>query len=303
MSSPIDLTRLPAPDIIEPLDYEVTLAARKAAVVAEMPVDQQDEVAATLELESEPMTKLLEENVTRDLALQNRINVAARAVLLAYARGGDLDQLGANFNTERLTITPADPTVNPPVAEVKEDDDAFQPRIQEAFDGLSVAGPTAAYEFFARSAHGHVRDARCTSPAPCEIVISVLSTEGDGTADRPLIDAVDSALSAETVRPVGDLVTVQSAEIISYEIDAVLVIGSGPESSIITQAAQQSVLAESVPKRPLGRSVYLSKLDAALHVEGVVHVIINSPPANIILTKLQAAFCTGIRLTAQVQDV
>ena len=37
MSSPIDLSRLPAPDVVEPLDYESILAERKAALIALYP--------------------------------------------------------------------------------------------------------------------------------------------------------------------------------------------------------------------------------------------------------------------------
>ncbi|NUV25651.1 hypothetical protein MS6204_04603 [Escherichia coli] len=45
----------------------------------------------TLELESEPATKLLQENAYRELLLRQRINEAAQAVMVAYAMGGDLD--------------------------------------------------------------------------------------------------------------------------------------------------------------------------------------------------------------------
>ncbi len=44
----------------------------------------------TLELESEPATKLLQENAYRELLLRQRINEAAQAVMVAYAMGGDL---------------------------------------------------------------------------------------------------------------------------------------------------------------------------------------------------------------------
>lgn len=302
MSSPIDLSLLPVPNVIEQLDYETILAERKDAVVALVPADQADNVAAVLALESEPSTKLLEENALRELTLRNRINKAALAVLLPYAEGPDLDQIGANFDTERLEITPADPDAVPSVDAVMEEDGPYRLRIQEAFDGLSVAGPRAAYERIARSAHGHVADASCTSPAPCEIVIAVLSTEGDGTADQDLIDAVAASLSPEDVRPLGDLVSVQSAEIIHYEIDLTIYISSGPEAPIMTSAALDGITKNAKPKRPLGLSIYRSKLDAVAHVEGVIRVVINQPAADIVLTRLQAGYCTAINVTAQVQE-
>jgi phage-related baseplate assembly protein len=302
MSSPIDLTRLPAPNIIEPLDYEQILAERKASLLTLVPEDRRDEVEATMALESEPLTIQLQESAYRELTLRNRVNDAGRAMMLAFARGADQDQIGGNYNTERLVITEADDTANPPVAEVLEDDDAYQLRIQEAFDGLSVAGPGAAYEFLARSASGKVADARCVSPAPCEIVVYILSTEGDGTADQALLDIVDAALNPEEVRPLGDYVLVRSAEIVHYEIDAVIAVSNGPESEIIKQAADKNVTKESKPKRALARSVFRSKLDAVLHVEGVRHVLIHQPAADIVLTKGQAAYCTAINVVPLIED-
>lgn len=111
----IDLSQLPAPQIVDVPDFETLLAERKAEFVALHPKDEQEAVIRTLELESEPATKLLQENAYRELLLRQRINEAAQAVMVAYAMGGDLDQLAANYNVTRLTVTPAD---NDAVADV-----------------------------------------------------------------------------------------------------------------------------------------------------------------------------------------
>ncbi|AXT81662.1 contractile injection system protein, VgrG/Pvc8 family [Escherichia coli] len=189
----IDLSQLPAPQIVDVPDFETLLAERKAEFVALHPKDEQEAVMRTLELESEPITKLLQENAYRELLLRQRINEAAQAVMVAYAIGSDLDQLAANYNVKRLTVTPADNDAVPPVAAVMESDEALRLRVPAAFEGLSVAGPTAAYEFHARSADGRVADASATSPAPAEVVLTVLSREakqGDylvGTDENVLV--------------------------------------------------------------------------------------------------------------------
>lgn len=218
----IDLSQLPAPQIVDVPDFETLLAERKAEFVALHPKDEQEAVIRTLELESEPVTKLLQENAYRELLLRQRINEAAQAVMVAYAMGGDLDQLAANYNVKRLTVTPADNDAVPPVAAVMESDEALRLRVPAAFEGLSVAGPTAAYEFHARSADGRVADASATSPAPAEVVLTVLSREGDGTAEKDLLDVVEKALNSENVRPVADRLTVRSAEIIPYRVEATI---------------------------------------------------------------------------------
>lgn len=208
----IDLSQLPAPDVVEELDYESILAERKATVLSLFDESQREAVARTLQLESEPLTKLLEESAYREVMWRQRVNEAARANMLAYATGGDLDNLGANYNVERLVITPADTTAIPPLAAVLESDNDFRVRIQQAFEGLSVAGSVGAYQFHGRSADGRVADVSVISPTPACVTVSVLSREGNGAASDELIQIVNLALNAEDVRPVADRVTVQSAE-------------------------------------------------------------------------------------------
>lgn len=48
----IDLNQLPAPDVVEELDFETILAERKATLISLYPEDQQEAVARTLTLES-----------------------------------------------------------------------------------------------------------------------------------------------------------------------------------------------------------------------------------------------------------
>ncbi|CQH37235.1 baseplate assembly protein J [Yersinia enterocolitica] len=160
----IDLSLLPPPSVVEKRDYETLLAERKATLISLYPEEQRAAVARTLSLESEPLVKLLQENAYREVILRQRVNDAARAVMVAYAVGSDLDQLGANNNVERLVIIPAAPTAIPPIEAVMESDSDFRVRIPQAFEGLSVAGPTGAYEYHAKSADGRVADASAISP-------------------------------------------------------------------------------------------------------------------------------------------
>ncbi|EOZ9794939.1 TPA: baseplate assembly protein [Escherichia coli] len=293
----IDLSQLPAPQIVDVPDFETLLAARKAEFVALHPKDEQEAVMRTLELESEPVTKLLQENAYRELLLRQRINEAAQAVMVAYAMGGDLDQLAANYNVKRLTVTPADDDAVPPIAAVMESDEALRLRVPAAFEGLSVAGPTAAYEFHARSADGRVADASATSPAPAEVVLTVLSREGDGTAEKDLLDVVEKALNSENVRPVADRLTVRSAEIIPYRVEATIFLYPGPEAEPVMAAAKVSLQRYIASQTRLGRDIRRSAICAALHVEGVQRVELASPLADVVLNKTQAASCTQWSVT------
>lgn len=286
----IDLSQLPSPTIIEALDFETILADVKAVMVAAFPDDQQSAVAAAMTLESEPLTIIAQAMTYRELLLRQRINEGAAACMLSHATGDDLDNIAANLDTERLVITAATDTADA----VTEGDETLRLRAQAAFEGMSVAGPSAAYEYFARSASGQVSDARATSPSPAEVVVAVLSTEGDGTASAALLAAVAAAVNDEEVRPLGDRVTVQSAEIVPYMIDATLYLYPGPESEPIINAAMaslQTFFADNDKK--IGRDIVRSAISAALHVQGVQRVVINTPAADLQIDNTQAARNTG----------
>lgn len=302
MSGTIDLSQLPPPVVVEPLDFETLFAQRKAAFIAMYPEDEQEEIARTLELESEPITMLLEENCYRELLLRQRVNEAASAVMLAYSTDSDLDNLAVNFNVERLTIQEEDDSVTPPIEAVMESDADLRTRTQQAFEGLSVAGPTAAYEFWGRSADGRVADISAVSPTPACVTISVLSREGDGTASDDLLSVVAAALNDEEVRPVADRVTVQSAEIVPYQIDATLYIYPGPEAEPVRQASEQQLQAYIAAQNRLGRDIRLSAIYAALHVEGVQRVELAQPIADIVLSDYQASHCTEYTITVGGYD-
>lgn len=215
--------------------------------------------------------------------------------MVAYALGGDLEQLAANYNVKRLTVTPADTDAVPTVAGVMESDEALRLRVPAAFEGLSVAGPTAAYELHAKSADGRVADASATSPSPAEVVLTVLSREGDGTADNDLLAVVEKVLNNESVRPVADHLTVRSAEIIPYSVEATIFLYPGPEP--VMAAAKASLQKYIASQTRLGRDIRRSALYAALHVEGVQRVELVSPLNDVVLNKTQAASCMQWNVT------
>jgi phage-related baseplate assembly protein len=292
----IDLSQLPAPDVVEALDYERILDERKTTLVSLFPADQQEAIARTLALESEPLTKFLEENAYREVIWRQRVNEAARAVMLAYASGGDLDVLGANYNVSRLIITPADNTAIPPIAAILETDSDFRLRIQQALEGLSVAGSVGAYEFHGRSADGRVADISVVSPTPACVTISVLSRDGNGEASSDLLTTVRNALSGEDVRPVADRVTVQSASIVDYQIRASLFLYPGPEREPVLAAAAAKLRAYITAQHRLGRDIRKSAIYAALHVEGVQRVELALPTTDIVLDKTQASYCSDFNI-------
>lgn len=292
----IDLGQLPAPQIVEQIDYEQILAERKTYAISLWPPEQQAEITARLDLDSEPLTKLLQENAYREMIWRQRVNEAATANMLALAKGSDLENLAANYNVKRLVIQEGDASAVPPLPRLMESDDSLRERAQMAWEGLSTAGPRNSYIFHARGADGRVADATAESPAPAEAVVTVQAVLGDGTAPADLIAIVKAYLSDDDRRPVADRLTVQGAQILNYQVKAKLfLLTTGPESEPILAAAEASLLAYVHQRRRLGMEVSESAVHAALHVEGVRKVLLENW-VDIIATQYQAPYCTKITL-------
>lgn len=297
----IDLSQLPPPQIVEQIDFELILAERRAYMISLWPVEEQAQIAARLAKDSEPLTKLLQENAYRETVWRQRVNEASLANLLATARGTDLEQLAGNFNVKKLVIQEGNPSAVPPVAQLMESDESLRERAQMAWEGLSTAGPRNSYIFHARAADGRVADATAESPSPAVAVVTVQSLLGDGTAPTELLAVVNAYLSDDDRRPVADRLTVQGAQILNYQVKAKLyLLSSGPESEPILAAAQQRLLAYVHQRRRLGMEVSESALHAALHVEGVRKVELEGW-VDIVATKAQAPYCTGITLSRGVE--
>ncbi|EEE5061401.1 baseplate assembly protein [Salmonella enterica subsp. houtenae] len=302
MSAQTDLSQLPIPDAVETLDFEILFTARKQRFISLYPAAQQAEVTRTLSYESEPIVKLLQENAYLEMALRVRINEAAVANMLAHASGRNLDNLAANFKVFRLLISSGDSTAIPPVEPVYESDSDLRIRAQQALEGLSVAGPTAAYEYHARSADGRIADVSAISPHPCYVTVSVLSREGNGQTSAELLAIVDAALNDIDIRPVGDRPTIQSAEIIPYQIDAQLYCYPGPEQEPIRQAAEQRLKNYVSEQHRIGRDIRRSAIYAALHVTGVQRVELIAPAADVVISRTQASYCTEWRIAIGGSD-
>jgi hypothetical protein len=123
-----------------------------------------------------------------------------------------------------------------------------------------------------------------TARWPGSVVVSVLARTGDGTAPAELIDTVAAYVSDETRRPLTDWVTVQSARIVPYAVDATLTTFSGPDGGVVLAAAQASLDAYTKASHRLGRDITRSAIFAALSVEGVQNVILREPAQDIVIS-------------------
>jgi baseplate J-like protein len=303
MSELVDLKKLPAPKVVQELSYETLLAQRKEKFLS---LQESDEMRqhwqARLQLESEPVVKLLEENAYLELLLRTNINESAKAVMLAYATGSDLDQLGALFGVTRLILQAEDLKSNPPTTAKYEDDERFRTRIQMSLEGLTTAGSRASYEFHALSTSAKIKDVDVTSQTAGTVKVAILSTEGQGTADGDLIKAVKEQLNDEHIRPLTDTVLVESAVILTYEIQATITLYPSVLESVVMGNVNQAITSYVNKKHSLGIDITRSGIYAALHQEGVQNVKLTKPMDDLIVQPHQAAYCTQIQVNLGGRD-
>lgn len=325
----IDLSRLAAPAILVEPDFETLLAERKARLIAAAPAELREGLAAALQLESEGLTAELQQQAYSELVLRQYINECARATMLAYATGKDLDHRAADYDVQRLLITPANPDANPPTEAVWEDDDSLRRRCLLAFDGLSVAGSRGAYLFHTLSASADIADASvdaptfaavdvpaavraqlpagaivlvCTydaglpAPLPGDVSIAILPTTTSQAAPASLASTAQAALSEDDVRPLTDRPRVQPGTATPFQISAIIEPEAGPDADLVLTAAQARLDAAIKAARKLGGELPLSAIYAALHVPGARRVRLLAPAADIVCDKRHYPDCTGIQL-------
>ena len=293
----INLDRLPPPIIIEQPDFESIFAARKARLVELAP-----HLAPALELESEPLVKLLQEDSYRELILRAAVQDAGAGNLLAFAAGAVLDHLAAFYGVARQVIQEADASVSPPIEELLEDDARLRARVQLAPEGFTTAGSLGSYTFWALSSSPLVKDVAILETAtPGEVRIIVLSTEGDGEPDANLLAQVYE--TTEPRRPLTDNALVEAATVQDYTVTAELTLYDGPDAELVRQVAISSVQAFVDEHHRLGHDITIAGLHAALYREGVQNVTITSPAAMLVIPSDAAAHCTQVTVTVGGRDV
>lgn len=303
MAELIDLSKVPIPDIIQPLSFEQRFAALKQLLI-----DIDESYQAVVALESDPIIKLLQVFAYREMHLVAQINDATRGNILASSTGNNLIALGSRYDLAPLVIQASDDSAVPPISEILEEEQSFKRRVQMAFDGLNTAGSIDGYIFFALGADGRVADAKAVSPDPCEMVVTVLSIEGNGSASEELLskvrvvfglsaDGLSQSSMPSKVRPQGDRVTIQGAGIVSYSVQAVLQLLPGPDAQVVLAAANQALALYQKEQRRLGADITRSGIFKALHQPGVNNVNLISPATDVVVLEHQAAYCTSVNVS------
>lgn len=198
MTTLSDLASLPTPAVIEPLSFETIFSQLQTEFQSRYP-----DYSALLA--SDPAVKLLEVAAYREVLLRNRINAAAKASLLAFASGSDLDHLAAFYGVTRL---------------MEETDEALRLRTRQRIIGFANAGGAAHYRYWALSASPDVADVEVDSPEPGRVRISVLAKGEEETVPDAVLEAVRAVVLRDDIRVLTDTVEVVAAELLPVTVTA-----------------------------------------------------------------------------------
>lgn len=160
-----------------------------------------------------------------------------------------------------------------------ESDARYRSRIQLAPEAYTCAGPEGSYRYHALRVHPDIAEVAVWSPQPGHVDVRPVLIGGE-LPDAALLAAVRTALSADTVRPLTDTVTVAAPEPVPYAIsggwwlrrsDAAL---SGSIQSAVSAAVEQYRLWQrSAP----GRDINPTRLIAMVERAGAKRVELTAP--------------------------
>lgn len=282
----LDITTLPAPAVIQEVDYELILARQKAQFITEWNALRVTfpELPAydTLSIESDPVGIVTQAESYREMLLLARINEAARARLLAFAVGSDLDQLAAFYDVVR---------------QPGETDTRLKTRVILAIQGRSTGGPKERYKSIVMNADVRVASVEVYRVGRSPLIyVAIYSTEPNGVASEGLLTIVRAALENDNVQLVNDEFVVASAVLTVVNLVANIWLLPDADEATVTRAATALRDAWAIEQQ-LGRDLIREWWVSKLMISGV-HKI-TPITADVVVPPSQAAAIGTITLNLQ----
>lgn len=297
LSDRLDLSRLPPPDLIpaERLDYETLRAERINGLTVRL-----DAIGFPYDaggLDSDPFAQVEGEGAYRELLDLQAINDTAEGLLVAKARGANLDQIAANFGVARLVVA-----LLPDGTAVPEDDERLRRRVLLAPDAYASCGTAGGYVFHALTAAPTLADASAIQTGPGEVRVTLL-----GAAPQPLpteeeLALVRARLAREDVKPLTDVVTVLPPAILDRAVSARLRLLPGPSEAPVVAACLAGLAKYQAVNWRLGRDLRRSALAGRLHLDSVAAVELDAPIADTPASPTQFVHITAVDVAVIGRD-
>lgn len=275
-----ELAALARPAILEELSADAIFAARRDELVTRLQAAGID--YSTEMIETDPAMILLQEAAFEETILRARANDVARARYLYFARGTEVDHLGAFYDLVRLPDEP---------------DARFKLRIRLAIQGRSTGGTEPGYRGAALGASLRVADARVYRDGRAPIVhVAVFATDNNGVADTALLNLVRSELEKPAFQVINDTIDVRAAVVTLVPVTADIWLL--PDADLGLVATLQAGLAPAwATASGLGRDLTRAWLASALMAAGVANLQIVAPAADVVVTFDRAVRLGTVALT------
>lgn len=270
----MNLSELGMPSVVEELSLPDILNQMKTKFIEISP-------EFTAYVESDPLIKLMEVTAYRELLLRQRINQAAKANLLTFATGTDLDSLATFYGLNRKE---------------NETDEKFRERIKAKIEGWSSAGSKAAYKFHALNSDSRVKEVNADSPELGLVRISILSKENGGIVSEDLLQSVNDYMQREDIRVLTDTVQIVACELIDVSVQAKIRLMSSTPPEFL-QTIKTSFQNAFNSTAGLGVSFSRSWIISNLFIDGVKDVQLLEPAQDITVSETACARLIDVELT------
>lgn len=305
----IDVSRLPAPEIIEALDFETLLAAFKTRFLAfwnaQRAIDPSLPAYDTLDLETDPAAIVGEAWSYLRLLDRQRVNDGYRALLAPLATGANLDAIAGSRNVERLTVQAA--TATTPA--IMESDTSLLRRYLLSYD-VPAAGSAGRYLFDAWSAWPHgedgsgMLDARVNGYAVHGRrgdIDLVITGPGGRVPTTEEILTVRDAVTDINRAPEGVAITVMAAQRVEYTTSLVIEVpGNGPAPEAVRAEAEARVRAVAADRLLIGGEIPEGLLAGAAYGANVIRVR-DLAPVVIAANAYRIPVMTGLTVAVEVR--
>lgn len=307
----IDLSRIPLPAAIEPLDFDVLFAGAVERFVADYAaaraIDPSLKEYTVENIKTDPVITELRTWSNLRLYDRQRVNDGIMALLAARATGTDLDNLVANRNIERKVSQPA--TSNS--AAVMEGDAALLRRYLLSFDA-PAAGSAGRYLYDAWTAWPQSEDkasglwdarpnGRAVHGRRGDTDLVIIGPFGRLPTSQELA-TVRAAVTDPSRAPEACGVTVMAATRVEYQANLVIEVpGLGPSAETLRQEATNRTRAAAESRMLIGGEIPAGFLVAAAYGDSVIKVRDLSPVA-ISPDPYKIPVMTGLTVTVEVRS-
>lgn len=236
---------------------------------------------------------------------QNRPSMTLPAICTQTGTVGNGYAVGqintlANRLHPTITVSVKNTTISQNGSDI-ESDDSYRERIMLAFERFSNAGSKGAYAYFARAVSQEIIDvfvSNATSPngQPIGGTVAVHLLGKTMPVSDNLIREVNKALNDEKVRPLCDTVTVTSAKVVNFTLNAELTAFTGANvDEVLANAKRAFETYQKQAQSRLGQDIVPLNIAKTLQVAGVYDVRLISPNLTAIADD-SVAICNSINI-------